>query len=80
MARQAGIAEPRIDAARVLSPREREVLSLLASGLNGSEIAARLRISPATVRTHVEHAKTKLDARTCGQAIAIAVRRSLLDD
>ena len=80
MARQAGIAEPRIDAARVLSPREREVVSLLAAGLNGSEIAARLRISPATVRTHVEHAKTKLDARTRGQAIAIAVRRGLLDD
>ena len=80
MARQAGIAETRRDTARVLSPRERQVVSLLAAGLNGSEIASRLRISPATVRTHVEHAKMKLEARTRGQAIAIAVRRGLLDD
>jgi DNA-binding CsgD family transcriptional regulator len=80
MARQAGIAEAHMDTARVLSPRERQVVSLLAAGLNGSEIAARLRISPATVRTHVEHAKMKLEARTRGQAIAIAVRRGLLDD
>ncbi len=62
----------------VLSPREREVMALLAEGLNGPEIAGRLFISPATVRTHVENAMQKLEARTRVHAIAIALRQGLL--
>jgi DNA-binding CsgD family transcriptional regulator len=57
-----------------LSPREREVLALLAEGLHADEVADRLVISPLTVRSHVRNAKDKLGARTSGQAIAMAIR------
>ncbi len=51
-----------------LSPREREVLELLADGLQGPEIAARLFLSLETVRTHIRNAVAKLGARTRVQA------------
>lgn len=63
----------------VLSPREREVMGLLAGGLKGPQVAERLRISPDTVRTHVENAMNKLDARTRAHAIAIALRHRLIE-
>ena len=63
----------------ILSPREREVVGLLAEGLNGPEIAERLFISPATVRTHVENVMQKLEARTRVHAIAIALRQGLVE-
>ena len=59
----------------VLSPREREVLDLLAQGLNGEEVAARLVLSPETVRTHVRNAMEKLEANTRVHAVAIALRQ-----
>ncbi len=55
-----------------LSPREQEVMQLLARGLNGSSIASALSISPETVRTHVRNAMDKLGARTRPHAIALA--------
>lgn len=55
-----------------LSERERQVLGLLAHGLNGREVATRLCLSPATVRTHVQNAMHKLGARTRAQAIVMA--------
>ena len=57
-----------------LSPRELEVLELLADGLNGQMIAERLFLSPETVRTHVRNATAKLGARTRVQAVAMVVR------
>ncbi len=57
-----------------LSPREHEVLTLLAEGLNGPAIAERLCLSPETVRTHVRNATTKLGAQTRVQAVALVVR------
>jgi DNA-binding NarL/FixJ family response regulator len=57
-----------------LSPRELEVLELLAEGLNGQMIAERLFLSPETVRTHVRNATSKLGARTRVQAVAMVVR------
>ena len=57
-----------------LSPRELEVLELLADGLNGQRIAERLFLSPETVRTHVRNATGKLGARTRVQAVAMVVR------
>jgi len=57
-----------------LSPREGEILGLLAEGLNGQAIAERLFLSPETVRTHVRNATTKLGAKTRVQAVAIMVR------
>jgi DNA-binding CsgD family transcriptional regulator len=58
----------------VLTPREREVMSLLATGLNAEEVARNLVISPFTVRTHVRNAKEKLGARTMAHAIALVLR------
>jgi PAS domain S-box-containing protein len=69
-----GTAEDVTDLVMVLSPRESEMLMLLAEGLSGQEIAEKLVLSPATVRTHVHNAMVKLDAHTRGQAIATALR------
>lgn len=55
-----------------LSPREREVMSLLAKGQTMDEVAGTLFLSVLTVRTHVRNAKEKLGARTTYQAIAMA--------
>jgi PAS domain S-box-containing protein len=59
----------------VLSPREHQVVELLASGHTGEEVAELLGISPATVRVHVRNATGKLGASTRTQAVAIAVSR-----
>ena len=60
-------------AASVLSPREMQILDLLADGLNGQAIAKHLFLSPETVRTHVRNATTKLGAHTRVQAVALVV-------
>ena len=62
-----------------LSAREREILGLLANGHSNPEIAARLFISPETVRTHVRNAMTKLEADTRTQAVALALRYAIID-
>ena len=62
-----------------LTPRQREVLSLLAFGLNGPETATRLFLSPATVRTHVQNAMHALGAKTRAQAVAEALIRGEID-
>ena len=64
--------------APTLTPREREVLRLLADGLANDEIGQRLQISPETVRTHVRKAMTKLEADTRTQAVATALRQSII--
>jgi DNA-binding NarL/FixJ family response regulator len=61
-----------------LTQREREVLHLLADGLTNEQIGKRLTISPETVRTHVRKAMTKLDADTRTQAVATALRQSII--
>jgi DNA-binding NarL/FixJ family response regulator len=61
-----------------LTQREREVLRLLADGLSNEEIGKRLFISPETVRTHVRKAMAKLEADTRTQAVATALRQSLI--
>lgn len=58
--------------------REREVLELLATGRTDAQIADLLKLSPATVQTHVRNAKAKLGARTRAQAVALAYRRGLI--
>jgi DNA-binding NarL/FixJ family response regulator len=55
-----------------LSEREREVLQLLVAGNGTHEIARRLYLSPKTVRNHVSHLLTKLNAPDRAQAIARA--------
>jgi DNA-binding NarL/FixJ family response regulator len=61
-----------------LTQRERDVLRLLADGLSNEEIGKRLFISPETVRTHIRKAMDKLDADTRTQAVAKALRQSLI--
>lgn len=62
-----------------LTAREREILVLVARGLTSARIAARLGRSPATVRTHVEHAMQKLGVRSRPQAVARALALGLID-
>lgn len=58
----------------MLSRREREILGLLSRGLSTDEVAAELKLSAHTVRTHVKNAMRKLEASTRAHAVAIALR------
>lgn len=62
-----------------VTKREREVLRLLADGMRNEQIGQVLGISPLTVRTHIEKAMVKLEADTRTQAVANALRQSLID-
>jgi len=66
-----GFAEP-------LSPREREILAMLAEGLANKTIATRLGISRHTVKAHVSSILTKLDAGTRAEAIVIGARLGMV--
>jgi DNA-binding NarL/FixJ family response regulator len=57
-----------------LTRREREVLALLVEGATGAEMAARLSLSPHTVRTHVQNVMSKLQVHSRVEAVAYAVR------
>jgi DNA-binding NarL/FixJ family response regulator len=72
------IAQRRRTRANTLTQREREVLRLLADGKTNERIGDELAISPQTVRTHVQKAMEKLGATTRVQAVATALRESLI--
>jgi DNA-binding NarL/FixJ family response regulator len=61
-----------------LTPREREVLALVGEGMTNEEIGAKLYLSPATARTHVSRAMTKLGARDRAQLVVIAYQTGLV--
>ena len=63
----------------VLTPREREILQLLADGMSNADVAGQLFISQETVKSHVRHILTKLEADTRTQAVAIALREAIID-
>jgi len=62
-----------------LSPREREILGLLAEGRTQGQIAGELVISSKTVATHIQHILAKLGVHTRAQAVAFAFRRGLVE-
>lgn len=61
-----------------LTEREREVVAHVAGGFNNDEIAQKLFLSPATVRTHVSRAMSKLDARDRSQLVVLAYETGLV--
>jgi DNA-binding NarL/FixJ family response regulator len=65
-------------AAGRLSPREQEILELLAEGLKAGEIAHRLYLGESTVKSHITHLYEKLGASNRAQALVTAMRRGLL--
>jgi DNA-binding NarL/FixJ family response regulator len=75
-ARSTSITVPHPDLAR-LTRREREIVAWVATGRSNDEIATELVVSPATVRTHVGRAMTKLNARDRAQLVVFAVQSGL---
>ncbi|MFJ2861430.1 response regulator [Kitasatospora sp. NPDC087314] len=72
------LGQVRAPAREPLSPRELEVLELVASGATNREAAARLFISEATVKTHLIHVYAKLDVKDRASAVAAAYNLGLL--
>ena len=62
-----------------LSPREGQILTLLAEGRTQRQIADELVISSKTVATHIQHVLSKLGVNTRAQAVSVAFRRGLVD-
>lgn len=71
-------AGPVGDGTTHLTTREREVLALLAAGVDASAIARQLAIGPHTCRSYIKNLLTKLDARSQLEAVAVAERRGIL--
>ena len=67
------------DKDEMLTGREREILQLLADGMSNQDVAAKLFISQETVKSHVRHILTKLEADTRTHAVAIALRAAIID-
>ena len=70
----AGSGAGELNGAEKLTPRERDVMTLLTEGLSQVEIAERLFITQRTVAKHIEHILSKLRVHTRAQAIALALR------
>ncbi|HYH25758.1 MAG TPA: response regulator transcription factor [Blastococcus sp.] len=62
----------------VLTEREREMVTLVAHGLSNEDIAARLTLSPLTVKTHINRAMSKLDVRDRAQLVVLAYQTGLV--
>jgi two-component system, NarL family, response regulator YdfI len=78
LAAPAGAARAVAELAEPLTPREREVLQMLASGSGNKEIASRLSISEHTVKFHVTSILGKLGASSRTEAVFLGIRRGLV--
>jgi len=75
--RSEAVVEPRLPDG--LTPREGEVLRLIGEGLSNREIADRLQVGEATIKTHVNHLFSKTGVRDRAQAVSYAYRHGLTD-
>jgi NarL family two-component system response regulator LiaR len=66
--------EPGVD----LTEREREVLALMVEGLNNTQIAGRLSVSPSTIKSHVSNILSKLGVSSRTEAVTLALRHGLV--
>ena len=64
---------------RTLSARQREILQMLADGMQTDAVAQQLGLSTETVRTHTKRILAKLEASTRTQAVAIGIRHGMID-
>ncbi|MEW5789144.1 MAG: XrtB/PEP-CTERM-associated transcriptional regulator EpsA [Pseudomonadota bacterium] len=71
-------AVPSVKMARLLTPRETQVLELLRDGLSNTEIGDRLTVSVMTAKNHVQNIRAKLKARNRSQAVTEAIRLGLI--
>jgi DNA-binding NarL/FixJ family response regulator len=69
---------PQPESLAALTDRERQVVALVAAGLSNDEIAAQFVVSPTTVKTHVNRAMAKLDARDRAQLVVAAYASGLV--
>jgi two-component system, NarL family, response regulator len=67
------------DGERTLSARQREILQMLADGMQTDAVAQKLGLSTETVRTHTKRILAKLEASTRTQAVAIGIRHGLIE-
>ena len=63
-----------------LTEREREVLSLMTEGLNNTQIAGRLGVSPSTIKSHVSNILSKLGVASRTEAVALALRSHIIPE
>jgi DNA-binding NarL/FixJ family response regulator len=75
----APLAEPGADQAHGLSPRELDVLVLLAEGMENKQVARALGISEATVKTHIKSIFERLGVRSRAEAVAVGMRTGIID-
>jgi DNA-binding NarL/FixJ family response regulator len=75
----AGSGAGELNGAEKLTPRERDVMTLLTEGRSQVEIAERLFITQRTVAKHIEHILSKLRVHTRAQAVALALRVDPMD-
>jgi DNA-binding NarL/FixJ family response regulator len=73
------VRQPSSDELEELTPREREVMVLVAQGLSNDEIAERLVVSPATAKTHVSRAMVKLHVHDRAQLVVFAYQSGLVE-
>lgn len=76
--RQGGAADPALERFEELTPREIEVLRMMAEGLGNKEIAARLGISDHTVKFHISSILAKTGAATRTEAVTLGIRMGLI--